>query len=753
MPRKKIVALKTEAAQAISLSNFVALQGVSVDRDSGLIKNVAIISQGPAMGHGFDVDETMTRQVRDFAKKQKTKSHFTHSHAQGGFFVPATDGLGTQIGHLVPGSVRIENGTVRGDIQLSKASANQPGMGNIRAFLLDMAEESPDSFGLSIVFEPDDFEERRDVNNQSLPPAGRVKRLTAVDFVEDPGANPNGLLSKAVSTPKENEMTKELRAYLESIGLSKDATDEQALAFAKGLKKPEEIEAAKVLAKVELATEIGKAVSLAAGAGQQTIAKPEPTQADKDAAVLAKIDSDTQMYTSLARVAKLDETGTQAFIAKHLDAGSDAEAAKKDALSILQSKFANPGIKTHATVITGGANLDLDTLAAGMEDAIMLRSGHKKLVKLDSSGNVVFGADGKPETRAPHERALKWRGLSVTEMIRVYLAKLGVHDAMELSKVRLAELIGPRAFRKAYPDAYALAQSTSDFSSILENVMTKTLRQAYLDAPRTWEIWARRATAPDFKNINRAALSEVPNLTSITEGQGVNYVTLSDSKETYALAEYNGGILLTRRAIINDDLDAFNRIPMLQAMAAGRKEEDVAYSILTANAAMSDGENLFSAAHANHTSSGGAPPSTVAGLNTTYIKMRKQKGPKAAARLDLRPKFLIVPVALEVGTQQFISSAVDPSKSNSTPNPFANTMTVVSNVRLDDSSAKEWYMAADYRDGQVDTVEVCFLEDEPMPVLKQETDFDTEDVKFKVRHTVAAKAIDFRGLAKDKGEN
>jgi hypothetical protein len=58
---------------------------------------------------------------------------------------------------------------------------------------------------------------------------------------------------------------------------------------------------------------------------------------------------------------------------------------------------------------------------------------------------------------------------------------------------------------------------------------------------------------------------------------------------------------------------------------------------------------------------------------------------------------------------------------------------------------------ADYRDGQIDTIEVCFLADEPEPVAKQETDFDTEDVKFAIRHTVAAKAIDFRGMTKQAG--
>jgi hypothetical protein len=759
MAKRKQVALATTVeVHSIALSQVIALRGAKVNRELGIIENVAIISQGPAIGHGFDVDDVMTRQVRDKLKAAKTRVHFTHAHAQGGFFTPAVDGIGSLAGHVIPSSVHIESGVVRGDIQLSKASANQPGMGNLRQYLLDMAEESPDHFGLSIVFEPDEFEKRVDANNQSLPPAGRVKAVTAVDFVEDPGANPNGLLSKADSTPKGKIMNPELKAYLESIGLKKDATDAEAQAFALSLKTPEQIESAKLLAKVELAAEIGKQTALATAnkvaadkaASDALAAANAPNAADT---MLAKMEADTKVYTQLARVAKLDEAGIEAFVAKHLEAGSDCEAAKADSLAILKSKFANPHIKSHATVVTGGGNLGLETLGEAMQDAIMLRAGHNKLVKLDAAGNVVFGSDGKPETCVPHERATRFRQLSIPGMIRVWLQTLGVADASELSDVRLASLIGGRELRKSYPDAYALAQSTSDFGSILENVMNKSLRQAYLDAPKTWSVWARRATAPDFKNISRPALSEVPSLQNINESGGIKYVTLTDSKETYALQEYIGGILLTRRAIINDDLNAFSRIPMQQAQAAARTEEDVAYAVLTGNPEMADGHDLFDDTnHFNALASGGAVPYTVAAILPTWNRMRKQKGPKLAARLDLTPRFLIVPTAQEIGAQQFVSSVVDPSKNNATPNPFNGRLTVVANSRLDDqTTATQWYLAADYRDNQVDTVEVCFLENEPMPVLKQETDFDTEDVRFAVRHTVAAKAIDFRGLTRDKG--
>jgi hypothetical protein len=200
--------------------------------------------------------------------------------------------------------------------------------------------------------------------------------------------------------------------------------------------------------------------------------------------------------------------------------------------------------------------------------------------------------------------------------------------------------------------------------------MGKTLRQAYLDAPKTWPLWARRSTAPDYKQIKRTALSEAPDLTQVKAGKGIVYGTLGEGREVYALADYNGGIRLTRQAIVNDDMDAFGRIPQLQSAAAARKEDDVVYGILQANADMADEVPLFDASdHGNLLGSGTVP----------------------------------------------------------------------------------WFLAAGT--DQIDTVEIGFLEDEPGPVLREEVDFDTEDLKFAVRHTCAAKAIDHRGLFMNSGES
>src|SRR5690606_21305637 len=118
------------------------------------------------------------------------------------------------------------------------------------------------------------------------------------------------------------------------IGLAKDATEEQALEFVKGLKKSEDVETAKTLASVELAKEIGKRA--AAKPEEKPEPKPEPD-------MLEVLESQKKKLTHLASVAKMEGEEAEAFVVKHLAAESTMEDAKKDALKIMQSKFANPG--------------------------------------------------------------------------------------------------------------------------------------------------------------------------------------------------------------------------------------------------------------------------------------------------------------------------------------------------------------------------------------------------------------------------
>ena len=129
--------------------------------------------------------------------------------------------------------------------------------------------------------------------------------------------------------------------------------------------------------------------------------------------------------------------------------------------------------------------------------------------------------------------------------------------------------------------------------------------------------------------------------------------------------------------------------------------------------------------------------------------MRKQTALGSSDPLDLMPKYLIVPEILFTTASQLVSSTVDPAKQNATTNPFANKLEVISSPRLDLTSTTQWYLTADA--GQIDTVDVCFLEGQEAPLVEEENEFSTGALQLKVTQDVAAKAIDWRGLVRSSG--
>lgn len=690
--------------QTATLRASAAFSTVTVDEAEGIIRNAAVMTVGPAKGYGFQLDteslNTLLSAIN--AKGGSVKVRFRHPTD-----INAED-LGTDVAILR--NVRIEGDSVRGDVHLADHADDMPYVGNARKYLLSKARNDPTGFGLSAVIAFDPVEIIKPDGTKAV--AARIKDVVAVDFVGDPAANPNGLLSRGPNMFDPTKHGAKLRAKF-SIP---NASDE-------------------LLGKLyEVLTDDDK-MSLMADPEAPKAEEPKPEaakmSAKSDPDIVALESKRVAGIVSLAsQYAKFGVTDEHAKAA--LAAGESVEAAMKRFQGVANS-YTAPGLTP--AMIAVGEDRSRAAQREAIPQALMLRAG------------VSLGKDAKP-----HELATKFASLRLTDMFRNVLLSRGVSDAQWMTGSKIAELITSRSARLATAQ---LAQSTSDFDNLLADAANKTLRIGYEELPKTWSLWAKRGTNPDFKAGNRILMSEIGTPTERREGADFVYNTITDNKETVTLTEYVTGVKLTRRAIINDDLNAFNDIQSRMGAAFARLEDVLAYSVLTANAALADTGLLFNSTavttaggHANlATGSGVAGSPTVATLQATSRLMRVQRGIKGDSYLNLEPRVLIVPVALQVTAAQLVGSNVDPSRSNATPNPYFNALTVVSHPLLDANSTSRWYLAADPR--QVDTVEVCFLQDEPAPVIKTETDFDTDDVKFAGRHTITAKAIDFRGLVRN----
>ncbi len=273
-----------------------------------------------------------------------------------------------------------------------------------------------------------------------------------------------------------------------------------------------------------------------------------------------------------------------------------------------------------------------------------------------------------------------------------------------------------------------------------------------MEAPRRWPLFCRRVTNPDFKTITRNQIGELPGLSEVGELEEIRQVYVGEAKEQYNLRVWANIFALSWQTLINDDLDAMTRLPQQRGAAAGRKEDTLAFSILTANPVMADGHTLFSAAHRNLASVTGVP--SVATLNAMSTAMGTHQGltvdEEDPIYLDLEPKGLITPHALSGTARQLLRSTADPASNNSgVANIWDGELELVKSGRLDGDSTTAWYGYAD--PAMVDTIEVAFLQGMEQPDLAEQSGFRVLAREYRVVHVVEAHAVDYRGLYKNAG--
>jgi len=341
-----------------------------------------------------------------------------------------------------------------------------------------------------------------------------------------------------------------------------------------------------------------------------------------------------------------------------------------------------------------------------------------------------------PEYFPLADEAKEYRGLNLTDTARVYLNAQGVRTT-GFSKTQLwDEALKTRAG----------LHTTSDFANLLADLPNKILQKAYTDAPQTFEPLVRRTTVSDFKPNRLLEIGDAPALLQVLEHGEIKHGTIGESKETFTLLSYARQFGITRQALINDDTDAFSRLPIMMGRQVRKLESDIVWATITANAAMGDTVALFHATHGNLAGSGGAIDVTTVGAGNAAMKL--QKGIDGATFIDVSPKYLIVPVAKEVIARQFVSVNLMATAFTSV-NPFAGQLTVISEPRLDANSATAWYLSA--TPDQIGIIVVATLEGYSGPRVESRVGFDIAGIQTKVEYDFAAKVENWRGLYKNAG--
>lgn len=325
----------------------------------------------------------------------------------------------------------------------------------------------------------------------------------------------------------------------------------------------------------------------------------------------------------------------------------------------------------------------------------------------------------------------------------------------ELARASLQDRgIGVAAYNPMQMVGMAFTHSSSDFGSILLDVANKSVLQGWEESEETFEQWVKEGQLSDFKIAHRVGLGEFPSLREVRPGAEYKHITVGDRGESIVLATYGELFGINRQAIINDDLSQLTDIPRKMGMAAKATIGDIVYAKLVANGAMSDGVALFHKATHKNLLDTATSALSIEAMSAARQLMRTQKtqveGGKART-LNIRPAFLLAPIALEDKARQLITSTSVPGADINAgiANPLKDFVQVIGEPRLDDASAKAWYLAAAKG---ADTIEVAYLNGVKVPYIEQQDGFTVDGVLTKVRIDAGVAALDHRGMVKAAGE-
>ena len=392
--------------------------------------------------------------------------------------------------------------------------------------------------------------------------------------------------------------------------------------------------------------------------------------------------------------------------------------------------------------------VSVDAARKAIMDIICERSaantpGARTATQTDQHRSVEMGADERDKFRSAAEDSLLIRSGNAPEKSAVGASDLAGFSMRELAREALR--ISGRSTGGDAREMVGRALTTSDFPLILANIANKSLFAGYAAAAETWQQWCGVGSVSDFKTNTIVRAGETADLDQIREDDEYKYGSRTEAQEQFNIATYGKLFAISRQTIINDDLSALTDIPASHGEAAGRKIGDLAYAVLTANAAMGDGTALFHANHGNLGTNGVIGSTTFA---EAFKLMLLQKDIGGKRRLNIKPQFLIIPPSLSFAAETFIKTQLIGTQATpNQPNIYAGTVQIVSEARLYDDSATSWYLAGD----KGKTVNLFFLNGSQAPFMETKQGWDVDGVEYKVRIDAGAKAVDWKSLLKNAG--
>lgn len=440
-------------------------------------------------------------------------------------------------------------------------------------------------------------------------------------------------------------MDKSLRAYLESIGLNKDASEAEAKAFDAGL-------------DAEQRAAADAAIRSPAAPPAAPPAEPPAAPPDADEAARRAIADERLRVRQITELAGEDvpETVRNQAIS---DGWPLPQASQAFLAAIRAVRQAGPAIHSHSV------ERDANVRTLGLGLVMRTRSDVERWAVRNHVANWEQLAD----------QAERFRSLSLVDICRHAVALDGCSVPSDRNETIRAAVSG------------------GTLSGIFTTSVNASLMAAWEEEVDTTQGWVEEVDVADFKTQTAVDYEGRAGLQILPRGTTAQHMAPSDGTVTYSIDRYAKQFVIDEQDIIDDSLDALTRMPADLGAAARRLRPDLVYSILLDNPTMGDTGELFNATAL--TTAGGHANLTTAVLGTTglqaaIVAMANQyigTGRNKIA-LNIRPAYLVVPQDLLFTAMGLMQSpaiiAAGLAATNAFTNfPSANVLAGMLQVRAD----------------------------------------------------------------------
>lgn len=295
------------------------------------------------------------------------------------------------------------------------------------------------------------------------------------------------------------------------------------------------------------------------------------------------------------------------------------------------------------------------------------------------------------------------------------------------------------------------AYGVSDFSFITTEVMNRSLQRAYDRIGPLWQLVAGTPlSASDFREVYAVRFGGDFTLKKVLGNGEYESATLADQADGLKVERRGRTITLTFESVVNDDMQAFQRIPGEFAQQARIMENSMVWALIRSNATMkSDNTALFHSSHGNLAGTGGAISVTTVGAARSAMWQQKAYGSKGTDDfLQIVADRLIVPPALETVALQFATATTPATDGNANPYKTQLTPSVVPHLGVAaGGSDTAWYLIA----SNLPPVSVAYLEGYAAPTVVTVDGMNPDTVTMNARHIFGAAATEFRGSYRNPG--